>query len=66
MNQKNLNTALIMAIALALACKKLQRHTGVHSSDWLKELLDQAINRFNRFTPQQLERFITESFDLNN
>lgn len=53
-----------MAIALVLASKKLQRHTGVHAGSWRKELLESAIDKFSKFTPHQLERFIAENFDL--
>lgn len=66
MKQKTLNTALILAIALTLASKKLQRHKGVHASDWQKKLLEQDVSRFNRSTPYQLQKFIANNFNLDS
>jgi len=60
-----LNVGLIMAIALVLASKKLQQHTGVHAGDWRKELLERAVDKFTKFTPEQLEKFIAENFNLD-
>jgi len=60
-----LNVGLVLAIALVLACKKLQRHTGIHAASWRNELLESAINKFSKFTPEQLQRFITENFNLD-
>lgn len=60
--EKNVNLALVMAIALVIASKKLQRHTGVAAEDWRKELMEQALEKFNRMSVGQLEKFIAENF----
>ncbi len=54
-----------MAIALVIASKKLQQHTGVHASSWRFELLERAIDKFSKSTPEQLERFVAENFNLD-
>lgn len=64
MSQKKINTALILAIAFIHACKVLQRRTGVIATDWQKELLGVAIVKFEKLTPEQLEKYITDNFDL--
>lgn len=57
-----LNLGLVLVIALVLATKKLQRHTGIAASDWQKEILAQAVKNFNRMSIEQIQRFITEHY----
>lgn len=63
-NEKNINLALVMAIALVIASKKLQRHTGIAAADWRKELMEQALEKFNRMSVRQIEKFIAENFGM--
>lgn len=63
-SEKNINLALVMAIALVLASKKLQRHTGVAAEDWRKELLEQALVRLNSWSEQKIQKFIAENFGM--
>lgn len=60
---KNLNLALVLAIALVLASKKLQRHTGIAAADWRRELMEQAIARLNSWSEQKIQKFIAENFN---
>ena len=60
--EKNVNLGLVMAIALVLASKKLQRHTGVAAEDWRKELMQQAIARLNSWAVEKIERFIANNY----
>lgn len=49
-------------IALAIALKRLQRRTGVAAADWHKKLLEEALEKFNKMSVQQSERFIAEHY----
>lgn len=62
MREKSLNLGIVLAIALVIASKRLQRYTGVASEDWRKELLDQAVNRFNTWSIEKIQRFIAENY----
>jgi hypothetical protein len=61
-----LNLGLLLAIALVIASKRLQRHTGVAAEDWRKELLEQALKKFNRMSIEQIQRFISENYNWEN
>lgn len=49
-------------IALAIAPKRLQGRTGVAAADWHKKLLEEALEKFNKMSVQQIERFIAEHY----
>ncbi|MBW4640658.1 MAG: hypothetical protein KME05_21020 [Gloeocapsa sp. UFS-A4-WI-NPMV-4B04] len=49
-------------IALAIASKRLQRRTGVAAADWHKKVLEEALEKFNKMSVQQIERFIAEHY----
>jgi hypothetical protein len=57
-----LNLGLVLAIALVIASKRLQRRTGVAAADWHKQLLEEALEKFNKMSVQQIERFIAEHY----
>lgn len=63
MKQRNTNLGLILAIALIIASKKLQRHTGIAAEDWQKEILEQAVGRFNSWTVERIQQFIAENYE---
>lgn len=63
MREKNINLGVVMAIALVIASQKLQRHTGVASADWRKEILGQALDRFNSWSIEKVQRFIAEHYE---
>lgn len=56
------NLGLVLAIALVIASKRLQRRTGVAATDWHKQLLEEALEKFNKMSVQQIERFIAEHY----
>lgn len=62
MREKSLNLGLVMAIALVLASKKLQKHTGIAAEDWRKQLLERAIAYFNAWSIEKIQRFIGEHY----
>lgn len=62
-SEKNINLALVLAIALVLSSKKLQRHTGIAAEDWRKELIQQAIARLNSWSEQKIQKFIAKNFN---
>lgn len=57
-----LNLGLVLAIALVIASKRLQRRTGVAAADWHQELLEEALLKFNKMSVKQIERFIAEHY----
>lgn len=59
---KSLNLGLVLAIALVIASKKLQKHTGVAAADWRRELLEQAMDRFNHWSIERIQQFIADNF----
>ena len=61
--EKSLNLGVVMAIALVIASQKLQRHTGVAAADWRKELLEQALARFNSWSVEKVQRFIVKHYE---
>jgi hypothetical protein len=63
MSKTNLNLALVLAIALVIASKRLQQHTGVNAADWRKELLEIALSRFNSWSVEKVQRFIAENYN---
>lgn len=62
MREKTLNLGLVMAIALVIASKRLQKHTGIAAEDWRKELLEQAMVYFNIWTVEKIQRYIGEYY----
>lgn len=63
MRDKSLNLGLVMAIALVIASQKLQRHTGVAAADWRKEILEQALERFNSWSIEKVQRFVAKHYE---
>ena len=61
--EENTNLGLVMAIAFTLASKKLQKHTGVAAEDWQKELLEQAVRKFNTWSLARIQRFTAENYE---
>ena len=62
-HEKSLNVGLVMAIALVIASQKLQRHTGIAAADWRKEILEQALERFNSWSIEKVQRFIAQYYE---
>ena len=60
--EKNIHLGVVMAIALVIASQKLQRHTGVAAADWRKELLEEALARFNSWSIEKVQRFIAKHY----
>lgn len=60
--QTTINLSLILAIALVIASKRLQKRTGIVASDWRKELLESAIANFNSWSIEKVEKFIAEHY----
>jgi biopolymer transport protein ExbB/TolQ len=63
MKKSYLNLGLVLAIALVIASNRLQRHTGVAASDWRKELMEQALAKFNSWSIEKVQRFIAQHYD---
>lgn len=57
-----LNLGLLLAIALVIASNRLQRHTGVAAADWRKELMEQALSKFNSWSIEKIQRFIAQHY----
>lgn len=62
--EENANLGLVMSIALIIASKKLQKHTGIAAEDWQKELLDQAIQKFNSWSVEKIQQFVAENYGI--
>lgn len=60
--ESHLNLTVVLAIALVIASIKLQRRTGVAAADWRKELLEQALDRLNRWSDAKIQRFMAEYY----
>jgi len=63
---KSKDATLVMAIALGIASKRLQRHTGIHAADWRRSLLEEAVSKFNSLSPTQLQSYIAKNFEWND
>jgi hypothetical protein len=60
--QKYLNLSLILAIALVIASKRLQKRTGIVAEDWRQELLESAVALFNSWSVEKIEKFIAKHY----
>jgi len=63
MKKSYLNLGLVLAIALVIASKRLQRHTGVAAEDWRKELMEQALVKFNSWSIEKIQRFVAKHYE---
>lgn len=52
-----------MSIALVIATKKLQKHTGIAAEDWQKKLLEQAVRQFNTWSLARIQKYIAENYE---